>query len=276
MTSILPVHEYFLGNASYNSLIEQVAFCKLQGFDTVSRSTSMGPRMFVDGRIQFGVGLSDVQFEGRTSQCGRCINVTRIDNFFPFNHELTLWNESASIRTPFTVFVMDQCTDEVCKSGYLDFDIYSPTQPVMYGNPYDLQWEYVDCPVEEDVMDILFCLGPNSCNVQDREGRLVEEMMRDAVAYGYWFMYPRNTRVPITDITVHIGNHTYDLTDDSGWRWTNWEGREDLGKTAWTFTARTMDGISRVFTVDWTEERMQQRTTLGYRGGVVMETDTQV
>lgn len=270
----LQLHEFFVGNASYNSLIQQVAYCKMQGFDTVSRATSMGPKMFMDGRVKFGVGLSDVQFQGRTSSCGQCINVTQIENFFEFNEALTIWNESQPIQTPFTVFVMDQCTDEVCKSGYLDFDIYSPTQPVMHGNPFGLEWEFVDCPVENDPMEVLVCFGPNTCNKQDDEGRHVEEVFREAIAHGYWFMYVRNFRVPIVRIVVHIDGGVYPMVDDSGWKWMHWDHREDMTKP-WTIEFVGVNGVSKSFNISWTKY-LRDMTTPGYRGGYIVQTDVQV
>ena len=144
-------------NGSYNSFMNQVGYCKLQGYDTVSRNTTGAPPMFMDGRVKFGVGLSDVEFQGRTSSCGRCLNITKIERFFAFNEDLTQWDYTMKMETPFTAFVMDQCKDAVCVSKYLDFDIYNPRQPVAYGNPWNIEWEFIPCPVEDDGMELLMC-----------------------------------------------------------------------------------------------------------------------
>lgn len=273
MSIFAPSNIFFSGNASYNSLIEQVAFCKMQGFDTVSRQTSMAPKMFLDGRVKFGVGLSDVQFQGKTASCGQCINVTRIENFFEYNDALTVWNESDPIETPFTVFVMDQCTDEVCKSGYLDFDVYSPTQPVMHGNPYGLEWQFVDCPVKEDLIELLFCFGSDSCNQQNVENRSLKEVFHDAMTSGYWFMYPRNFRVPIVNIILHLGDQSYPLVDDSGWKWMHWEDRLHLLEP-WRLELQGVNGNSKTVSIDWTSY-LNQSTSPGYRGGFLLETNVQ-
>ena len=135
--------------SSYNSFIGQVGFCRLQSFDTVSRSTSESIPMFMDSRISFGVGLSDENMKLSNSfLCGACLNVTYVDNFYQWNNEITEWKDIAQPNQSFIAIVMDQCTDAVCKLNYLDFDIYSPTQPVMYGNPYNVQWHYTPCPIQ--------------------------------------------------------------------------------------------------------------------------------
>lgn len=254
--------------------MNQVAYCKFQGFDTISRSTSMSPPMFMDGRIQFGVGLSNVEFESKTSSCGRCIKVNSISNMPSFNQELTNWDYSKPIETPFLVYVIDQCTDPVCSSGYLDFDIYNPKQPVKNGNPYDVNWEFVECPVKEDTIEILFCLGPNSCNVQDQESQSIIELYQDTIENGYWFMYVRNSRLPINNITIQLEDEVYVLEDNSGWRWTDYEHRLELARV-WKMTLESTEHKTVSFNVDWLLIN-ESYSTQGYRGGFVFKTDIQV
>lgn len=67
-----------------------------------------------------------------------CINVTAMENMPWFSDELTEWDLSREIVTPFIAMVFDQCNDPICTSGYLDFDIYSYQQPVNYGNPRNI------------------------------------------------------------------------------------------------------------------------------------------
>lgn len=266
-------------NGSYNSFLRQVGYCKLQGYDTISKSTSVGPSIFMDGRVMFGVGMSDVQFQGRTSSCGRCMNVTRIENFFKFNDDLTGWNYSEPIQTPFTAFVMDQCKDAICTSKFLDFDIYNLGQPVAHGNPWNIEWEYIPCPVDNDPMELLLCLGPDSCNVQDKERRTVEKLLEDGRQYSYWYCHVRNQRVPVTEVHVSFGDNNstvkYPLKDDVGWRWTDFDNRDELLNDKWTFTFRSGEGVERDFTLDW-EKYKSSPTTYGYRGGIIIRMDIQV
>lgn len=266
-------------NGSYNSFVQQVGYCKMQGYDTLSRSTSMGPPMFLDGRIKFGVGLSDTQFQGSTSSCGRCINITHIANFFSFNNELTSWDYREQIETPFTVFVMDQCKDAICTSKFLDFDIYNLHQPVAYGNPYSLEWEFVPCPVENDTMEILFCLGTASCNVHDDEHQTHDSLLTNAMESGYWYAHIRNARVPITNVSVSFGDrypqNVFELDDNNGWLWSHYDYREKLGEDLWTIHMLTEDGRQVVASVDWRHESTRPSTP-GYRGGIVVKTNIQV
>jgi hypothetical protein len=264
-------------NGSYNSFLEQVGYCKLQGYDTISRSTSSSPLMFIDGRVRFGVGLSDVQFRGSTSSCGRCLNVTRIQNFFEFNQQLTKWDYDRPVVTPFTAFVMDQCTDPICTTKYLDFDIYNIGQPVAYGNPYNIEWEYIPCPVENDTMELLLCLGPESCNKQDLEDRPITQLKKDAIDSGYWYSHVRSSRMPITKVDVTYGSldsdKSYELEDNIGWKWVGKDA--DLGNDKWVFTIHSEENVTRHFILDWSKYN-NTRSTRGYRGGVIISTDIQV
>lgn len=263
----------FLANGSYNSFVQQVGFCKLQGYNTISRETSMAPKMFLDGRVKFGVGLSEVQFQSSTASCGRCINVTGIDNFYTFNFSLNGWNVSEPIQTPFTVFVMDQCTDQVCNSEYLDFDIYSSTQPVMHGNPYNIKWNFIDCPVDKDSIELLFCLGSETCNVNDAEYQKVGDLYNNAIDRNYFSLYVRGSRKPVSRVKIHINDHYIDLIDDSGWKWTG--SQDDLWSSMkWGVVVESFMGWSVEFVVDWNTYK-NELSTNGYRGGFIVLTDIQ-
>jgi hypothetical protein len=145
------------GNGSYNSMVNQIGFCRMQSFDTQSRSTSTSVPMFMDGRISFGVGLSDINMkEVSYFRCGECLQVLGMKPFYSWNKELTKWTESteraqtadsSSRFLPFIVMVFDQCTDPICTRDYLDFDIYSALQPVSHGNPTNIEWISVPCPI---------------------------------------------------------------------------------------------------------------------------------
>ena len=132
---------------SYNSFLKQVGYCKQQSFETVSRSTSFTSSVFHSGKVLFGVGLSHAQFHRSIVSCGRCIEVLSVDRFYQFNKELTAWDYQQPNHGNFTVMVFDECTDPICESGFLDFDVYNEGQPVAMAIPptfpgglYRAQW----------------------------------------------------------------------------------------------------------------------------------------
>jgi hypothetical protein len=160
--------EVSVNGGSYNSFIDQVGFCKQQSFDTKSRSTSSSAGVFQSGRVLFGVGVSHYQFQRSIVSCGRCIEVLSVDRFYQFNDELTEWHYDKPNPGNFKVMVFDECTDPICESGFLDFDVYNSKQPVAYGNPTNLSWRFVPCPVRDnDKIEFLLCLGYDSCQVQN-------------------------------------------------------------------------------------------------------------
>jgi hypothetical protein len=242
--------QYRSAAASYNSFRTQVGFCKMQGFDTVSRSTSGGIPTFLDGTIHIGAGLSNVQFNNSVTNCGRCIRVHQVDGFALFNRELTAWTGGSSF--PFLVSVFDQCTDAVCTSGFLDFDIYSMTQPVSGGNPRNLLWDFIPCPVRGPT-ELLFCLS-DACSVDKQEGRSTAEVLA-ASSPSYFSVFVRNRRVPPTTVAV---NGT-PLRDQQGWVW-------DHGVFDFTasFTVQIMDEER------YTVRLLDHAPTTGYRGGILI------
>lgn len=240
---------------SYNSFVSQVGFCKLQGFDTLSRSTSMGVPMFLDGRIKLGVGLSNDLFNNSVSSCGRCIHIHSIDHFAELNTELTAWTGVSDQKTDVLAMVMDQCTDPICQGGFLDFDIYSETQPVATGNPRNLQWEFVPCPtLPGETIEVLFCLS-DACRSDGAEGRTLSDVISRSSPY-YFSLYLRNQRIPSTSVSIN-GRA---LEDINGWVWNDakpFDFTED-------FTLDLDDG--QRFTINL----MRYTPTEGYRGGVLV------
>lgn len=205
----------FLTSGSYNSFINQVGFCKLQGFRTTSRNTSNGPSVFLDGRVLFGVGLSNVQFGDSMSSCGRCIQIHHVANFGVFDFDLTSFQEKNTANGSFQVMVFDQCKDPVCTSGFLDFDVYTPNQPVKNGNPSSLIWEFVPCPVRPgENIKLLFCLS-NTC-FENSVSKRIHELIHEADPY-YWSLYIFNHRLPITKI--YLSDYDVYLEDNNGWVW---------------------------------------------------------
>lgn len=252
---------------SYNSFVRQVGFCKAQSFDTTSRNTSSGPGVFVSGRARFGVGLSHAQFNRSIVSCGQCIEVLTVDRFYGFNEDLTGWDYDEKVGGNFTVMVMDECTDPICESGFLDFDIYNARQPVARGNPTNLTWRYAPCPVsEEDRIEFLFCLGYESCQAHDEEGRMVVDVFQDAVHDNWARVYPRNSRIPITSLTIQ----GQALSDNQSWLW---EGPVS-DDPVWLIEWQNADGTRQSWVLDWTIH-FDKTTTPGYRGGYVAPTDLQ-
>ena len=191
---------------TYNTMTNQVGFCKMQSFDTISRETSLGPSIFTSGKTTFGVGLSSLYFgnipneEGRLT-CGMCLNITKLENFPIFSDDLTLYEKDTEMETPFTVMVFDQCNDPICQEeGFLDFDIYSdiPSRNIQF-----IEWNAIDCPTDEkDKIELLFCTK-DTCNVENMKNFLTNEKTFSDVVYPYFVsLIPRNMKIPIAMIKI--------------------------------------------------------------------------
>lgn len=252
--------------ASYNSFRHQTGFCFLQGYDTISRSTSAGVTMFVDGRVRIGVGLNDEDFRHSTSQCGACLTVESISNFGLFDDDIVSWNGTGT-PSPFVAMVMDQCTDPICTKGWLDFDIYSETQPVARGNPTDLEWSFRPCPVlPSETIELLLCTSV-SCHPHDPEDRRTVDVLSDADTT-YAALYVRNARLPIRGISHGVYG---DLLDRNGWVisgvtiewWDVWE---------LTLHWQDSDDVDQNRTIQLSlVERAEDVTAIGYRGGILLD-----
>lgn len=205
-------------NATYNSFRQQIGYCKMQSFETVSRSTSGSVPMFMDGRIRFGVGLSDFNMRASDAElCGMCLRVTSVDNFFEWNEDLTEWLGPIQQPVDFLVMVFDRCPDEICIQDFLDFDIYSPLQPVARGNPTHLSWTQVPCPVApHEKIEYLICTS-YSCNQQNPAQQTTLELLNKT--HYYWTITFRNIRVPIGSATVHYEGRDYPLRKENSWTW---------------------------------------------------------
>lgn len=256
---------------SYNSFLNQVGFCKAQSFETISRNTSGSPSVFQDGRVLFGVGLSHAQFQKSIVSCGRCIQVLTIDYFYQFNQQLTEWDYNKPNHGNFTVIVFDECTDPICKSGFLDFDIYHEKQPVAYGNPSNITWRFVPCPVDDsaDKIGFLFCMGYDSCKETDAEERNMIDLYHDAIHDNAFSVYPRNHRIAITSIKIQ-GEL---LHDNQAWLWKSYN-RQLLEETKWLVEWTNEDGQQQSWVLDW-EQYFDKTTTFGYKGGYIFQTSLQ-
>ena len=243
----------------------------MQGFLTESRSTSNGPQVFLDGHVRIGVGLSHVQFgEGRDNNflyvpdgmlaCGMCLNVTRAEGIPAFNEELTVWSDNTSSVFSdddwFIAMVFDQCNDGVCESGYLDFDIYSFTQP---WRPRALEWHVLDCPVTTGI-EYLFC-NPDDCNAQDEHKHFWHP--------DPWFMgmIIRNSRQPVLEVTLDDRPLVY----HPGYGWVMEPVPYDRD---FTLTLRSVLGEEITDVVSWVGIA-HQPSTIGYNGGMLTRREVQ-
>jgi hypothetical protein len=181
--------------------------------------------MFLDGRVRFGVGLSsmniDIDGPEAPNLCGMCLNVTRIENMPSFNEELTTWiDDDDDDKEWFIAMVFDRCGDEVCIRDFLDFDIYSTTQPVAHGNPQGIEWHAIPCPVQSgERIEYLVCTS-TTCNAQD-DISVVQEQLFTTPQY-YWSITLRNLRVPVTTVMVYWKDSEYILRRDvavGSWVW---------------------------------------------------------
>lgn len=279
MHGIDPQQYYESFNGSYNSLTHQVGYCKMQSFDTVSRSTSESVPMFLDGRVSFGVGISNENMRTSTGfLCGACLNVTKIENFYEWNNESTEWDYEKPSTKPFVVMVMDQCTDPVCTENYLDFDIYNEKQPVRNGNPFSVVWEYIPCPLlRGETMEYLLCFE-SSCHVQDSETALtLGDILKNTFTVTYWSLTIRNFRVPISQVLVRSNESVNDSDSESNpiplrlensWVWD--QGEYDL-RQGISLLMVDVEGKTTMDSIPPLSFTKSTSTTPGYRGGILLK-----
>jgi len=252
-------------NATYNSLIRQVGFCRMQSFDTVSRSTSESVPMFLDGRILMGVGLSNENMKSSDAfLCGACLRVTHVENFYEWNSELTQWGGMIpGSPPPFLVMVMDQCTDPVCTRDFLDFDIYHEHQPVMNGNPYHVEWTLVPCPVkEEEPMEYILCTA-TTCHADDEAQNLtVGDVISTPVEY--WSLTIRNTRMPLTQVLVEYQGTFIPLRLENAWVWDQGPYSLKDGIDLHLYQQDHPQILNEVLEMP----SLDTPTSIGYRGGI--------
>ena len=277
-------------------MVNQIGFCRMQSFDTQSRSTSTSVPMFMDGRISFGVGLSDINMqEVSYFRCGECLQVLGMKPFYSWNKELTKWTESTertewtertertewteraqiadSSFIPFIVMVFDQCTDPICARDYLDFDIYSALQPVSHGNPTNIEWISVPCPIlEGETIEYLFCLS-TSCHVENPEDTNMTLRMRTdpSLTVYYWSLTIRNTRIPILSVIAQYQNEFFFLKRQNAWVWDF--GPFDLEEDI-VLTMEDKEGEYIQDTIKMSDY-LDKNTTNGYHGGILISSSIQ-
>lgn len=267
---------WFLVNATYNSFRDQVGFCKMQGYDTVSRETSRGPSLFTSGAALFGVGLSGNQFDGRL--CGMCISITESENLRqPTNHSLNAFT-NGSVTSPFIAMIFDECTDPICTqntTSFLDFDVYSPTPPVWAGNPQNVKWKAVPCPVYnkddgiivQHFLEYLICT-PVTCNAHNPEHQ-GDGTLRSVWNPYYFSITIRNSRIPIA--TVQLNDEPLNYVKGSGW---TFSGTYKYN-TPFVLELQGFDGTRLLDILDF-RAVMALPQLPEYRGGVLYESAHQI
>lgn len=268
-------HTIFLANATYNSLRQQVGFCKMQGYDTISRSTSVGPSLFTSGDVQFGIGLSDNQFDGRL--CGMCIEILSGENIrTPLNSSLDVFTNTSITKFPIIAMVFDQCTDPICvkPKSFIDFDVYSETPPVWRGNPHDLKWRAIECPVSyghhgnyKHFIEYLICT-PSTCNVNDNSFANASAL-RDIWNPNYFSLTIRNTRIPI--IGVQLNDESLDYVNAFGWTFSG----EYIKDREFVIELEAYDG-TRLLDIFSFDQVMNLKPLPNYRGGALLQSNHQI
>jgi len=264
----------YTGNGSYNSFRYQLGYCKLQSFDSHSRETTGSVPMFLDGRILMGVGLNNHQFQDDMGSCGRCLRVQDIRGMPFFEKNLTSYDTSRPILTPFYAMVMDQCKDPVCTDGYLDFDIYSPIQPVEHGNPTGIVWDFAPCPVlSSEPAGMLVCLN-NTCHASgNNDYPTWGEAWEKADPY-YIAFYFRNTRYRIETVRLRL-NHALGseiITNENGWVWR--PVRPPSPGDVLSLEIQSAESLEEIHRGQWRlEEWFSKPTESGYDGGLLIHMD---
>lgn len=265
----------YVANATYNSFRDQVGFCKMQGYDTISRNTSSGPSLFTSEAVQFGIGLSNNQFDGRL--CGMCLEIYQADNLRkPVTNELTNFSSQSVTKFPFIAMVFDQCKDEICvkDESFIDFDVYSPTPPVWKDNPTNVHWRAVECPVYSNkdkikplhFIEYLICT-PKTCNAQNVFGE--GQTIRDIWNPNYFSFTLRNLRIPVT--SVQLNDEPLDYVDAFGWTFSG----EYISNRSFVFELEAYDG-TRLLDIFSFDQIMNLPLQHEYRGGAILHSQHQI
>ena len=259
---------------TYNMMTNQTGFCKMTGFNTVSRSTSLGPPLFTSGRVEFGVGLSQFQFgsttvpsiNGKTEGsvvCGMCINITHISNFPLFNFELTQY-QNINLTGSHIAMIFDQCNDPICTSGFIDIDVYSGNI-FTKSNTYDISWHAVDCPIyPNEQIEYLLCSNA-TCNVNNNQ-YLNARKFGDLFSPYYFSIVARNMKRPITNFYLFIDNNYKELPYVSGNGFTfngNFQESE--------FKFKIVDYLGNNIETSYNfNDVMNYKPLIDYRGGILL------
>jgi len=260
---------------TYNDMKYQTGFCKMQGFNTQSRSTSYAPKIVLDGKVNFGVGLSHYQFgspsnpsiygltEG-TLVCGMCIQIQNISNLPLFNSELTQY-VPINVTTSHIAMIFDQCTDPICNENFLDIDVYADNI-FTKSNTYNIDWIAIDCPVDEfNELELLICTQ-NTCNVNDIKYKSVH-YFKELFNPTFFSIIPRNMVRPIREFYIKNENEYIKLEYRSGIGYI-WEGKEFINSL---LELKLIDVFNNIIykQYNFTKELLKMPLD-DYRGGIII------
>ena len=260
----------------------QTGFCKMTGFNTISRTSSGGPRLFTSGRVKFGVGLSQYEFGSRTIRsiydktegslvCGMCINITQIKNLPKFNFELSDY-ENVNVTESHVAMIFDQCNDLICSENFLDIDVYADN--IFYkSNTYDVKWTAIDCPVyENESFEYLICTS-HTCNAQDI-AYINSTKFISLFNPIYFSIVIRNIKSPIKSLSIWYSNKWYKLPYISGNGYT-WD---DYNKPFFEYSLKfKINDIFNHETIDefLIDDVLECKPLDNYRGGIIISKDYQ-
>lgn len=267
------VHSSHMG--TYNDMKNQTGFCKMTGFNTVSRSTSSGPALFTSGRVEFGVGLSQYQFGSLTIPslysksegalvCGMCINITSISNFPLLNPELNDY-ESINTTSSHIAMIFDQCRDDICTDSFLDIDVYADNI-FKNANTYNISWIAIPCPTyENEKQEYLIC-SSTTCNAGDVSYKKFQHFM-NLFDPTYFYIIVRNMQRPIKHFFIFHSDDWIELSYNGGYIWNNFE-RPFFENS---LKIKTVDIIGKVIIDEFDMAKVLHLKPLDdYHGGIIV------
>jgi hypothetical protein len=258
---------------TYNDMKYQTGFCKMQGFNTKSRSTSCAPQMVLDRKVDFGVGLSHYQFGSPSNPsiygltegalvCGMCIQIQNISNLPLFNNELTQYIP-INVTSSHIAMIYDQCTDPICNDAFLDIDVYAD-DIFTKSNTYDIVWIAVDCPVDEfNELELLICTQ-DTCNEGDIKYKSVKTF-KELFDPSFFSIIPRNMVRPIQEFYIKYINEYQKLEYRSGIGYV-WEGNEF---TTSTLELKLIDIFGNINYKNYNFDK-KNKPLDDFRGGIIV------
>jgi hypothetical protein len=144
---------------------------------------------------------------------------------------------------------------------------------VSHGNPTNIEWISVPCPIlEGETIEYLFCLS-TSCHVEDSEdtNMTLREMTAPSLTVYYWSLTIRNTRIPILSVFIHYQQQSFILKRQNAWVWDfgPFGLEEDI-----MLTIKDSEGAYTQDTIKMSDY-LDKNTTKGYHGGILISSTIQ-
>lgn len=268
----------FSALGTYNNMQNQLGYCKMTGFNTISRSTSSGPPLFTSGRVKFGVGLSKHNFGSDTISsisnkvqgqlaCGMCLNITYIDNLPQLNFELTDHNKTFTKHAIAMVF--DQCNDPICTENFLDIDVYD-NNIFHQGNTQNIFWTAIECPMlKNEKPEYLICTDI-TCKQQDTKYLQVNQFKQLFNPY-YFTITIRNYIRPITNLFIRFYDEFIELPyiASIGYVFNGYSFKTSFNED--TLYIKFIDANNNYYYDNFNMTKLlNTKTTTDYHGGIVI------